>query len=351
MPLARIRCASAKLERRGELWLPTPAECVRHGMDREADCGMSGELLEAMYGKQQNRGANISTTALIADCPRQVVLERRENYTVDPRRLYAAFRGEMAHKVQEGHMRPGSWGERRVWTAHPLNPGEFISCSPDRVDPDLGYLWDIKSSEELPKGHWKTPYPKHVKQLQINAFIIRNAEWIEPLEASKDGLPPLPRRTVMSGGVKWREFSPNPLWEPFPEELRPARFERLFIEYIAFEGSTVLECLKSQRVPTTDGNGTKWGPKVPDVWDDGQVIDMMEENYYDVKRGLDSLDDPVGYVPPVPPRLAGWPLDKRSPCNWCDVRPQCMQRELDEGLPSLKGTPDGVLDPKLLPAR
>ena len=344
MPLSHIRCASARLERNGTTWTPTPAECVEHGMSRENDCGMSGELLESMYDKQQNRSENISTSALLSECPRQLVIERKDGYIVDPRRLYAAWRGEMAHRVQEGHMRPVSWGEQRVWMRHPMEPDQFVSCKPDRVDPDLGKLWDIKSAEELPKGNWKTPYPKHVKQLQMNRFIIDHAEWL-----GEDD--PAPLKTTMVDGQKWKTYQPHPNWQSVPDWMKPAEWTGLYIEYIAFEGSTILACDKSNRVQADTPSGWKWGPRLPDIWEDDLVLALIEEHYYQVKKGLDELADPDGFVPPIPEHLAGWPVDKRSPCNWCDVRPNCMKREFDAGLPSLAGDPVRLLAPELLRAR
>jgi hypothetical protein len=329
VPLDLIRCASAKLERKGEVVELTPHACLQHALDREADCGMTAETLGAMFGTLQRRGrVNLSTTALIADCPREIVLERTEPVpAIDPRTLWWAFRGTLAHEVIARHRRPApTWGERRVWMRHPFVEGAYLGCQPDIVDPDVGILWDYKSKNSLPKGHWRTPYPSDNAQLQVNRFIVDNADYVEPEDRQPgEYLGPLPGASTKDGTT----YKPNPRWLAGDElnKLKPAhygaQFEHLYIVYFDFEnGSLILESKEYVEVPKV-GGGTR---KVlqPVIWDDADVLQALEANYWALKEGL---EDPVNKLPPIPDHLVGWPMDTRSACSRCNVRLNCMRRE------------------------
>lgn len=199
----------------------------------------SYELLAAALGEQEERGDNISTTALTSPCPRSVVLERKENYVVSMDELWRAFRGTMVHYVLEAAARENSIAEVRFFA--PMLD-ETISCKPDLVTAD-GTIWDYKNTAEVPRYDY--PYAGHTEQLQFNRWIIANA-------------------------VKWEKDD-----EPYdlPFDVRHMEFEHLAIMYMDIDGPKPLECVTTIEVPT--GPGAKYPTKkkkVPDVWDDEKVL-------------------------------------------------------------------------------
>jgi len=307
---------------------------VLHGYSRENDCGFSGETLEAMYeGSRTKLGAipPISTSKLTSRCTRRVVLEATEDYEVKPQRLYDAFRGRMAHKVLENHRRPApSWGERTVWMEHPFEEGDFLGGTPDRVDPDLGILWDTKSKKALPKSHWYAPYPSDAFQCQINALLVSNAKWVNPPGADMHGdeaekiYKPVPDKTVMTATGTTKYWKPNPKWLPMEPELTPAHYgmdwEHFYIEYLDFEGSLILEVREKRQF--TGKAGRTYNRYVPDIWPEEVVLERLETAYQAIKAGF---ADPKTQLPPIPEDLVGWPMDNTSPCLYCDVREACQR--------------------------
>lgn len=200
----------------------------------------SYELLAAAIDEQEERGDNISTTALTSPCPRSVVLERKEPYVVSMDDLWRAFRGTMVHYVLEDTARPDSIAEVRFFA--PIVGDELISCKPDLVTAD-GTMWDYKNTAEVPRYDY--PYAGHQEQLNFNRWIVNNA-------------------------IKWEKDD-----EPYnlPFDVRTLEFEHLAIMYMDIDGPKPLECIKTIQVPTGPGarNPTK-SKRVPDVWDDEKVM-------------------------------------------------------------------------------
>jgi len=328
MPLDGIVCESAALIRQGKHKELSVEACLQHAHDREADCGFTFEILNAMF-KGQARGMrseheHVSTTKITSRCPRRVVLEATTGYKRKPSQMYDAFRGTFAHSILEDNMRGGTtWGERRLYMEHPYEEGEILSLQPDLVDPEFGILWDYKSKKALPKSHWRTPYPSDVWQLQVNQAGVLQAQWANPADDPGGYYPAVPKTTIMSATGKRKLYGPNPAWVEGDEveALKPpkGKFEHLYIVYIDFDSPLVLEAKKSP------GKGKRW---LPDVWPIDQVWDFIEPRYRQIRDGL---DDPVNHLPEIPEDIHPLAVfDKTSPCSYCDVRDVCVERHVKE---------------------
>ena len=296
MPLTRIFCADPGLKKEGRQVALPMAECLKCAATRNNPCNFTYEMLKSMYEGQQNRGDNISTTAVLAKCPRQFVLERREPYAQYPQELWDRYRGTIIHRVLEENMAPGDWGEVRVWAPVPGLGGEFISCQPDLVSPSQGILWDYKTakSDSLPK--YGDPWPDHEAQLQVNRWIIDNAVEVE----AEDGVR-----------------------VPLLDSMRPDEWTSLKIVYVTDKTMAVYDVTKSIQVPKVDGNGTK-AKRVVDIWSDDQVLNYMVPRYVERRQALEMYPQEV---PPVPEEYRDRSMTG-FPCDWCPVRKDCFELQL-----------------------
>lgn len=127
------------------------------------------ELLAAMFAEHQDRGDMVSSSAVVAWCPRAEVIARKEDYVGTLEDLYIPFRGTMVHRTMELYALPGSMAEYRFWSTL---DGVRVSCSPDHLEPDV--LSDYKVTDNPPM--YNNPYTHHNEQVQLNAYICRNAD-------------------------------------------------------------------------------------------------------------------------------------------------------------------------------
>jgi len=293
MPLRRVDCADPALKREGRRVLLPLASCLDCAATRNNGCAYTYEILKSMFGAEQERGRNISTTAVLGKCLRQQVLKRKVNYAESPDDMWARYKGTMVHGVLEGNMAPGCWGEVRVWARVPTLDDEWISCSPDLVDPAKGILFDYKTAKELPK--YGNPWPDHEAQLQVNRWIIDNA--------------------VNMGPAMDQAFDLE----------RPSEWTALCITYITDKTTATYEVTKSIDVPNKTNDRTH-KERVIDIWSDEEVLDFMVPRIEELRLGLDNYPD---YVPPVPDDIE-W-LGKGFPCGWCPVREECRRLVMEEG--------------------
>lgn len=149
MPLTGLICHCDAC--RGNRALPVE-DALRHAEERRGG-RFPYELLKAMLACQQDRGTRISTTTLTTKCLRSEVLQRTEDYTNDPVRMYASFRGTMFHGQLEQHATdPHTVEEPRFHITLP--GGHLFSGSPDLIDVRKGELYDYKFPVSL-----DTPIP------------------------------------------------------------------------------------------------------------------------------------------------------------------------------------------------
>lgn len=217
------------------------------------------ELMNAMFSEHQERNNLISSSALVSACPRSEVLKRREDYVEELESMYIPFRGTMVHRTMELYAHPGALAEFRFWAT--FNGGE-VSCSPDHLSVDT--LLDYKFTETPPAYNY--PYVHHKEQVQLNAYITRNATmWQAP-----------------GGGSRFEDFS-SLAFDP-----RENPVEHLGLVYMGPKFVKVLE------VETTDNNTFnpktgKWGKFTgPDIWSDEKVEKLFGPRYEALKAALDN---------------------------------------------------------------
>lgn len=249
------------------------------------------ELLTAALNEIQDRGDNISTTALVGPCPRSTVLERKEGYIGDMDDLWRAFRGTMVHRVLEFSCRPESIAEARFYAT--VDGEEEISCSPDLVTPDS--IWDYKNTKQNPKYDY--PYRTHVLQLQFNRYIVNNMTRVE-----KDGK----------------------ALTDFPFDPRTTSFQHLVVAYLDIDGPKPLEIKKSVEIP-----GQKRKRRVPDVWDDKQVLEELLPRYRAMRAAMDSY--PV-FPAGVEELWGGEPTWACPGFPHCPLKGMCLASRWPKGL-------------------
>jgi hypothetical protein len=311
MPLTRLVCYCDSC--RGEKDLPV-ADALRHAEERQGG-RFSYELLSAMLAQVQDRGTRISTTTLSSKCLRSEVILRTEDYTGDPARMYASFRGTMFHGQLERHAHPGSKAEPRYHKE--LGDMGMFSGSPDLVDVTKGTLYDYKFTKENPR--YDSPWKDHVAQGQVNRWLIDHADYVEweghfyPLtERGADVLVDL--YGCENPGVGEWDLALN------RENFVPQDWQGIYVVYMDDRGPKPLLCTKSIQVPKKDGNGTK-AARVADIWSDEVAEKYVLDNYVKVRRAFDNITEDPSSVPPIPEDFTGWshPL-----CEWCAVKDSCI---------------------------
>lgn len=206
------------------------------------------ELLHAALDSMEERGDNISSTALVGACPRSTVLERREPYIASLDQLYRAFRGTWIHAVLEKSQAPGSATEVRFIA--PLDDDEF-SCKPDVVRAN-GVMLDWKNVERIPAYDY--PYRHHTLQLQFNRWCVNHAQRWE-----KDA----------GNAADKQQLSPLSLLEWQPKTMV---FKHLEIVYLDINQPKTIETQETVQVPlVTDPTRTK-PTRVPGIWSDDRVL-------------------------------------------------------------------------------
>jgi hypothetical protein len=210
------------------------------------------ELLAAALEEFQERGDQISTTSLVAPCPRSLVLERKAPYILHMDDVWRAFRGTMIHYVLEGTARTNSIAEHRFFA--PFD-AEEITCSPDLVTSDT--IYDYKNTKQVPKYDY--PYRSHVEQLQLNRYILNHATRVE-----KDG-----------------EVATQ-----FPFDYRIANYQHLVVVYIDLDGPKPLEVTHSVEV-----KGRTRKRREPHIWTDGEVLEAFIPRFRSLRAALDSYPE------------------------------------------------------------
>lgn len=312
MPLTRLVCYCEKCK--GMKDLPVD-DALRHAKERESQ--FPYELLVSMLGTVQDRGTRISTTTIAAKCLRSEVILRTEDYTADPKRMYAAFRGTMFHGQLEKNPRSTAREEPRFHKELLLPTGELVnfSGSPDLVDVAQGKLYDYKFSKENPRYDY--PWPDHVAQGQVNRWLCDYADYVQ----WRDQFWPLTERgadlIIEANGCddprvgEW-DLSVN------RENFTPPDWQGIYVVYMDDRGPKPMLCTKSIDVPKVGGNGTKKA-RVADIWDDDRVEAYVLDGFVKVDTAFSTMTQ--GQPPEIAPEFYGWshPL-----CEWCAVKDKCI---------------------------
>ena len=259
------------------------------------------EMLKSAADAYQERDY-ISVTMLTGGCARGKVLERKEDFILGVDTLYASLRGTQLHRTLEDSTRPNALAEWRFFTTFYV-PGKGdveVSCSPDLLMYGIPTgIGDWKVTENPPTFGY--PWKSHTKQLQYNAYIVRNAE-------------------------RWYDENGDPADIPFnPREWNA---EHLFIVYLGPKGPKVIECQTTAEVHTPKGALVK--RKVPDIWSDEKVEDDLMPRLIGLSKALaaypewpEGLEDYPGFEGP-----AGWACPGPPLCNL----PGCLAKRYPNGL-------------------
>lgn len=270
------------------------------------------ELVHAALSQWQDRDY-ISTTMLVGGCARSKVLERTEDFIGDLDELWPAFKGTQVHRTLEFSHRPGALSEARFFTTLYV-PGfgdVEVSCSPDLLTQNPNAVVDYKApTDDRSIPSYGYPWPSQVEQLQFNRYIVNHAE-------------------------KWE----IPIDQELTFDPRTLQFENLYIVYIGQRGPKVIECTKSVDIEFKNGNTGK--RKVPDVWDDGQVENMLMPRLTAMLWALESYPEwPMGLEEqPGFEGRPGWACPGRP---WCKL-PSCLAKRYPDGL---RWEPRGEVDPE-----
>lgn len=261
------------------------------------------ELLRAVLDVQQDRGDKISTTTLLAKCPRSEYLKRKTDYTDQPEKLWPAWRGTMFHGQLEFCSHPGNIAEARYYAELPS--GDILTCSPDLVSPHLGQLIDYKTCEEAPRSR---PWENQVQQVQINRWIVDHAFKVE-----YDG-------TTYDLFIDSQVTGDRMVNLTNRERFVPAEWDSLWLIYLTPKKPVSMRVSKSIQIPTVDGKKTK-AAKVPDIWTDAQVESLIYPLYEERKQQLSG-----GELPPIPKEFD---RQQHPLCQWCPVRSLCWDLAMD----------------------
>lgn len=280
MPLASVVCSCSR-----EF---TPAsEVLSHLADRKSGCEFTYELAASILEQVQDREDRISTTTLTAKCIRSEALKRKEPYTESLAKQWAAFRGTLYHGQLEWHAQEGSIAEARFHLD--IDGLGLFSGSPDLLDPKAGILYDYKTNKENPRFAY--PWPDHVEQVNINRWLVDQATRAEYQGEEYDLTDPVVRRRFV-----------------------PTEWHSLVLVYIDDKGPKPLTCTRSEKVLCK--NGATRNARVPDIWSDDRVEDLVRRKYAAARQALSSPE-----VPAIPPAFAYW---QHPLCGFCPVKQRCV---------------------------
>lgn len=263
----------------------------------------SYEIISAMLEEWQDRSTtHVSSSLLVSACPRSAVLERVEPFIIPLERMWATFRGTMIHRTLEYEARPDGIAEG--WFSTTLPSGLVVSCSPDLVTPNS--LWDYKFTENPPTFGY--PWKSHTKQVQFNRYIVNHAEdWkLRTEDAPAEG-------TAYSNS-------------PMGIDPHSWQCEHLVLAYLGPKGPKLIECMSSQEVTTPNGKTIK--RKMPDVWSDEKVLELLEPAAQAYALAFASYPD----FPEELAELWGGPPGWQCPGKpWC-MLPDCLAKSYPNGM-------------------
>jgi CRISPR/Cas system-associated exonuclease Cas4 (RecB family) len=141
--------------------------CSRSRLFRS--CDYNYPLLKLMVEEPDER---VSPTRL-QQCPRQVAIKRRYDYTVDPKSQWAKVRGTLMH-IGLGSITGEGDDQGEVELVRELD-GVQISGRADLLMPNLGVVTDWKTTAYIRKDH--TPRADHIGQLSIYRWLAVARGW------------------------------------------------------------------------------------------------------------------------------------------------------------------------------
>jgi hypothetical protein len=137
-------------------------------------CHFSYEMLKGMMDSSGRTSAHISATMLTAACQRKVWLEKREDYHVNPIRMFPAWRGTMGHLMTEAHPAPNIIYEHRFELDMTIDDIPLkITGQIDKLDIDGKKIEDFKTKADAKMSKLRQPEPAHIWQLNIYKYLVK----------------------------------------------------------------------------------------------------------------------------------------------------------------------------------
>ena len=172
MPLTKFRCEDEKYN--DDVSFDFCIEqCAVH-RDQGRMCPITPPILRAIkHNSTRRQGIEISITGILG-CHRKTVLEKLNDYSQYPSKLWPSLRGVSVHNVIEGGQDPT---DKNVIAEHRFArqievDGELvtISGSPDELNLKKALCIDYKTS----KGKVPQAKPDHRMQLQLYRWLVSN---------------------------------------------------------------------------------------------------------------------------------------------------------------------------------
>lgn len=159
-------------EGKGDLFFD---DCLKCAASHKNTCQFDYPILAAMH-QNIRKGEGISVSSLL-NCLRKVVLQIRNDFYLNPRELYYAFRGQLFHAVIAQAQASGAICEKRF---ERTVAGVKLSGHPDVIYPGCKKLVDYKSTKRIPKDN--TPYASHDIQVNLYRYLVVPQYQIDNLE-------------------------------------------------------------------------------------------------------------------------------------------------------------------------
>lgn len=179
MPIKTIKCSA----KRGKEFIQTVNDCLRCAASGDPPCEFTLSMLLSMLASEPREGIHVTS---IISCPRQAILKKRVEYTVDPKMQWYAFRGSFLHLVLETAANKEDFPKdiQDIMLSNPtvtselhvqLQVGESVLVGTvDEYIESLGIIRDYKSSSKIPT--WNRPYRNHQDQINIYITMLEAAK-------------------------------------------------------------------------------------------------------------------------------------------------------------------------------
>jgi len=175
MPVVGVRCPVKK----GKEHIQTISSCLKCAMTGDPPCQFTQAVLLAMFSQENREGIHVSD---LLSCPRQALLKKRVDYTVDPVNLWHLLRGKMIHLMLERATKSAK-KSKDIEDALKDSPqtdseltlqikidGNVLTGTVDEYIRSKKLIRDYKSVKKIP--NWKYPYKHHQEQINIYSVLL-----------------------------------------------------------------------------------------------------------------------------------------------------------------------------------
>jgi hypothetical protein len=310
LPLVGFKCpANGEEPGRDNAYDYCIGSCSKRCMPKSVLCAIRNDHVRSTH-----TGDMLSPSAL-KGCARKTVLERTEDYTEEPPKLYYAVRGALIHGFLEKNDAKGVVTEQRVYKKVTLSDGRelVVSGQIDDYDSEEALITDFKTNSD--KGTWflfnEGAKPEHIQQTNIYRWLL-------------------------AGGHLGSIDGPQVFW---PVEKIVIAY--LFMNRVVQTGATHYEDVTTYRSPNSGkkyklekgrkviGHSNRGVPiwrieiEIPAVplWDTEEVIRVVESGAGDLHKSFE-----VKKSGSLPPGVL-YDSDQAWECGFCGVQKQCFSYE------------------------